>query len=231
MQVNQKHIGAQNIIYYDAIAANYDAILDNPENNSVRKKVADEFIANVKQGVVLDFGGGTGEDLNWLLTNNYKVIFCEPSLGMRNVAMEKFPNEAIRFLDDGKTDFTNWSKSLPFTEKVDAVIANFAVLNCIMDIDVFFKNLTLVTTPSVDIFLLVLDYDWKRRFSMNSFEALKWLFGNKPMPIKIESDGQQQLVYLHSVKSIQEASAEYFELRSCERLKKEHFSLIHLRRK
>jgi ubiquinone/menaquinone biosynthesis C-methylase UbiE len=229
MQFNQKHIRNQNIDYYDEIATDYDAILGiDGKTDFLRKKVSDKLASLVKTGLILDFGGGTGEDLKWLTANGYAVIFCEPSQGMRNIAIQKFP-DAI-FLENGKTDFTTWNETLPFPEKVNAVIANFAVLNCILDIELFFRNLALVTESKAEIIVLVLDFNLKKRIQIDILEAIK-SFVKKPMHVKIDFKGKRQLVYLHSVKSIQKASANGFEFKGCEQLKEQGFSLIHLTRK
>ncbi|MCF6131632.1 class I SAM-dependent methyltransferase [Flavobacterium wongokense] len=224
MKQNQEHTNQKNISYYDKIAAAYDTILKHEvKNDLVRKKVAQQFISQVKEGLVLDFGGGTGEDLKWLSANNYSVIFCEPSSGMRGIAMEKFPNSGITFLKEEQTDFTKWNQTLPFQQKVSGVIANFAVLNCIVDIELLFENMALVMAPKADLFFLVLDYGLKKRIQM--------LFEAKPMKLKIEYQGEDQQVYLHSVTAIRKASKANFEFICCERLREHGFSLIHLKRK
>ena len=65
---NYATINQQNISYYNEIAADYDAILQKDVNNTaVRLKLAAKFTTLVKSGRVLDFGGGTGQDLGWLL--------------------------------------------------------------------------------------------------------------------------------------------------------------------
>ncbi|HWY36712.1 MAG TPA: hypothetical protein VNX68_18855, partial [Nitrosopumilaceae archaeon] len=87
-------ISRQNISYYDEIAGNYDAILNNDgANKIIREMVAGRFSSLVKGGYVLDFGGGTGRDLAWLIQNNYQIIFCEPSVAMRKIAINRIKNE------------------------------------------------------------------------------------------------------------------------------------------
>src|ERR1700722_678196 len=78
----------QNISYYDEIADDYDAMLQRDASNKItREKVAEKFTLLVKNGAVLDFGGGTGSDLGWLSGGNYDILFCEPSVGMRRKAI------------------------------------------------------------------------------------------------------------------------------------------------
>ncbi len=232
MPQNQENTSQQNSRYYDRIASDYDRMLrQNTKEDFLRAKVAEKLNAVLKQGIVLDFGGGTGEDLKWLTALHYSVIFCEPSSGMRKIAMAKFPNAGIVFLENDQTDFTRWHHQLPFNEKADGVVANFAVLNCILDLDLFFKNLTLVTGPKAEIVLLVLNYNLKTKLQINFPETLQSIFGGRPMNVTTAFDGEKQLVYLHSVRSIRKVSAAYFEFRSCVNLKEEEFSLIHLTKK
>jgi ubiquinone/menaquinone biosynthesis C-methylase UbiE len=229
---NNNHIKKQNIGYYDNIAADYDSILnESAKTVFVRQEMTDKLVTFVPEGIVLDFGGGTGEDLKWLLANDYSVIFCEPSSGMREIAMGKFPDSNITFLEDNQTDFTTWNAALPFEEEVNGVIANFAVLNCISGLDQFFKNLALVMAPKAQAFLMVLDFSLKSKILTNPLKAMKSLILDDTMGIQVEFHGQQQLVYLHSVKSIQRASAGHFDFKSCEHLKAEGFLLIHLIKK
>ena len=42
-----------------------------------------------------------------------------------------------------QTDFRNWNAGFPFDQKVNAVLANFAVINCIPDIELLFEKLAL----------------------------------------------------------------------------------------
>jgi SAM-dependent methyltransferase len=235
-KMNDVGIGRQNIAYYDDIAADYDAILDQDSSNAVvRAKVADTFITLVKSGTVLDFGGGTGRDLEWLLQNKYCVAFCEPSRAMREIAMDRNKNEVpgtcIYFLDDGKTDFRSWNDSFPFEQKVNAVLANFAVINCIPDIGLFFKKLALVTKKGGTVVALILENSLMKRLRSNLRGTIKSFFSVKPVYIIIDFKGLRQVVYIHSTRSIKKAVAGHFEFMRFERLHKFGFSLIHLVRK
>ena len=56
-------------------------MMENDADKIVRAKVANKFCDIVKDGGVLDFGGGTGLDIQWLTNKNFAVFFCEPSAG------------------------------------------------------------------------------------------------------------------------------------------------------
>lgn len=229
-------INQQNISYYDEIAGDYDAILQKDETNTViRSIVAEKFITLVKGGCVLDFGGGTGQDLEWLVKHNYAIVFCEPSNGMRQIAIErsqkKFPGASIFFLDDDKTHFRNWSTAVPFAPQADAILANFAVINCIPDIELLFKNLALTINPGGIILAIILNNSITGKLRSNLKGTIRSFFTGDPVTIKIDHKGQQQLVYIHSTNAIKKASAIYFEFKQIERLHRSAFSLIHLVRK
>src|SRR2546422_9694183 len=82
-------IEKNNIVFYDSIADDYNK-LDSKEssNKIIREKVKEKFLKSVCGKIVLDFGGGTGLDLEWLRENYVQVYFCEPSEKMRAQAIQ-----------------------------------------------------------------------------------------------------------------------------------------------
>ena len=87
--------GNENILYYNAIANEYNDMVDTDADRIVREKVANKFCSIVKASVVLDFGGGTGLDLEWLASNNHTIFFCEPSAGMRGKAIDSHKDPSV----------------------------------------------------------------------------------------------------------------------------------------
>jgi SAM-dependent methyltransferase len=233
---NDIEISRQNISYYDGIAANYDTILDeNGDNQVVRHIVAGEFTTLVKGGYVLDFGGGTGRDLGWLIQHSYRISFCEPSAQMRQIAVDKrkkeFPDACISFMDDDKTDFRTWSSLFPFEQKVDAVLANFAVINCIPDIELLFEKLALVIKPGGIVLALILKNSLIKNLRTNLRATLNSFISGNPISIFIDYKGKQQQVYFHSPGAIRKAVAKKFEFIRHKKLHGIEFCLIHLMRK
>lgn len=236
MLMNGGSLNNANILYYDAIAAEYDRILNDDEKNVViREMVAKEFIKVVEGGYVLDFGGGTGRDLGWLIQQQYQIIFCEPSRAMRLKAMERrkteFPETGILFFEEAEADFRNWNHSFPFPQKIDAVLANFAVFNCIPDMDVLFDMLALAIKKGGHIVALVLDDRLTNRLRSNAKGTLKSFFSGKPVTMYINYKSHQQEVYIHSARAIRKASGKKFDLVSQNRLNGYGFRLIHLIKK
>jgi SAM-dependent methyltransferase len=225
-----------NIFYYDAIAAEYESMLNNDVKNLlIRDTVAKKFLTVVKGGHVLDLGGGTGLDIGWLIKHGYPITFCEPSQAMRQIAMEKMqkdcPDSAIFFLDDEQSDFRNWTDSFPFDEGMDAALANFAVINCIPDIGLLFEKLSLALKPGGHLIALVLDDPFLKRLLSNPRGTIRSIFSHKPVTLIVVYKNQRQKVYLYSVSTIRKASIPKFDLISQNRLKGYGFRLIHLIRK
>ena len=66
------------IEYYDNFSLKYnDTLNSNYINTKIRDEVKQYFLKNVKGKYVLDFGGGTGKDVEWLTNNGFTVYFCE----------------------------------------------------------------------------------------------------------------------------------------------------------
>ena len=233
---NKFRINEQNISYYNEIADSYDNILDQKDSNKIiRQKIAKKFCDIVEGGNVLDFGGGTGLDLEWLVNKGYSVFFCEPSSGMREKAVNYnknfLHNNSIIFLDDNRTDFTQWNKQLPFPSKVDAVLANFAVINNIADIALLFNALSLVSKPGAHFIALILDNDFKKTLRSRLYRNIRSFIFRKPFSFQIQHKENRQTVFIYTIKEIKRASAGFFDFCSHEFLYQSGFSLIHLIRK
>ncbi|HLX91657.1 MAG TPA: class I SAM-dependent methyltransferase [Puia sp.] len=207
----------QSTAYYNAIAAEYDAmLLEEPFNREIREKVASEFCSAVPGGWVLDFGGGTGLDLGWLSENHYHVIFCEPSEEMRkraiDLSVKTIPAGRVRFLEAPDTDFTQWETCHTFSQKIDAALCNFAVLNCISDINNLFNRLSVIIKPGGYLFALVLRYDfWKNIRSRPAAYLRRMVFGG-PISYMLNYKNHSQTIFLHSPRAIKKAAQAFHHL-------------------
>jgi len=231
-----KQVSSRNISYYNEIALDYDAILDKDNTNkNVRSKVIEYFTANVKPGIVLDFGGGTGKDTEWMIKKGYSIIFCEPSPAMRQIAIEKtkkeFSTTAIDFVAHEFSDFRSWQTTIPFKEKADAVLANFAVINCIPDIELLLEKMLLVLKPGGHFIMLLLDYSFTKKLRSNLRGTLLSLLTGDTVNFSINYNGRQQTVFTHSVKAIKNAMAGNYIFQHYERIPGSEFCLIHVTRK
>jgi SAM-dependent methyltransferase len=221
--------------FYNLIASEYnDQLKTDPTNEIVRAKVSRYFIDHVANGRVLDFGGGTGLDLPWLLDKNYDVIFCEPSPRMRLYAIDQVKYHRskgkILFLDEDAANIDNWEPGFPFPKPVDACIANFAVLNCIHNISESFEKLANVIKPGGHLIANVLDTRFRMLISRYLKSYLNAFFQDEMITYSRHQDAEQT-VYLHSLRKIKTVAKPYFKVTNDFPLGGYGFVLIHFRRK
>jgi SAM-dependent methyltransferase len=225
-----------NIAYYNGIAPLYDEMIDaDPGNKETREYIARAFVKSVPKGAVLDFGGGTGRDLDWLVRAGYKVVFCEPSISMREKAsrliLEKYQNKQVAMLNDANVNFLNWNREFPFETRLDGILANFAVLNCIPSIHELFAKFSLVSHAGTHVFLLVLNSSFKQRWRSNRLGTLLSFFNGQAVVSEMDFMGKTQYVYLYSLAEMKKAWQKYFLLQNIIPLKNNDFLLIHLVKK
>jgi SAM-dependent methyltransferase len=223
----------ENIKYYDKIANSYNPHLEKDDSNTlIRQKVKDKFINKVKSGCVLDFGGGTGLDLEWLTAKGYKILFCEPSVAMREHAINYnntvLHNGDIIFLAGEKTDFTKWQNETFFSQRVDAVLSNFGAINNIKDIKLLFKNLSFAIKPGGHLIAVLLDHSFKKMLRWHRKNALRALIFGTPFRMYVWHEGFKQTVFVHSTKEIKKACFPFFDLCETEFLGGFGFRLVHL---
>lgn len=231
---NDNPVIHQNISYYDEIAPVYDQIMDaDRSNEQVRKKLREKLRRLLQSGWVIDFGGGTGLDLDWLSQAGYHIIFCEPSEAMRTKAIQlnntAVMNPDIHFLDSANTDFMQWRRQAPFHRKADALIANFGVINYIPDLDALFQNLAVALKPGAHVLLVTLKLSLKKRLRWHRRNALKSLFFRIPFVMYITYHAKRQTVFVHTEKEIRKAAARHFEFRESQPVT--GFTIIHLTRR
>ena len=227
---SSKLIIQQNVSYYDEIALQYDEILDRDSSNAItREKVKAVFCKVVPPGLVLDFGGGTGKDLQWLTGNGYRVIFCEPSSNMRKKAISLNYN-GVAVLDNNASNFVTWETESPFSEKVEAILANFAVINSIPDLKLLFKNLSSAIKPGGHLLMLVLGNTFKKRWRTQRVAAILSLFTGSTIATDIRFNQHLQRVYLYTTGRIKKDALGYFHFKGYH-LKESGFILMHFIRK
>jgi hypothetical protein len=217
--------------FYDIIADDYNSQLTESDNK-VRKVVSLTFKRYVKQGNVLDFGGGTGLDLSWLLEDGYSVFFLEPSVNMRSVAKKNlFKTATPAFIEDN-TDFSKWSPAhLPFNEKVEGVLANFAVLNCIKNIDEFFRQVALLCDHNCFLIATVIDSKKEEIHDSNPIGSTLRNFFNKEEVIYNNYNGVGHKTFVYTLKQLKAASAECFNFISYTPVEASVFAVLILSKK
>jgi ubiquinone/menaquinone biosynthesis C-methylase UbiE len=218
--------------FYDAIAENYDSQMTESDAR-VRAHIANIFNSRIPCGNVLDFGGGTGLDLPWLICDKYKIYFLEPSSNMRSIAKASLPEngQGPIFVEE-MTDFHNWSKNnLPFDEKMNGILANFAVLNCVPDIDSLFEKLSFACADNCCMLATVLDTRPLRIMKIHSLKVAIKILLNKQLTTLNKYKDITQETYLHTVGKYKSAARKYFNFVSYTSIRSSHFALLILSKK
>lgn len=221
--------------FYDAVAKDYNSHMTDNDRKA-REIIHSEFGKLVKKGNVLDFGGGTGLDLPWLTSNsNYRVFFLEPSVEMREVArktMFQAHNASSLLIANDHLDFNIWQPgSLPFPEKMDGVLANFAVLNSIGNLETLFDKIALICNKDCHLFFTVINGDLAaviKKYPLTS--VARYLF-HKKLAITNNHQGVNHVTHIHSLRSLQSASAKHFNFIGYKPVRFSNFSLLILSKK
>lgn len=123
--------------FYDAVAAEYDALVDGrPDNVQLRSSFCERVAAVAGPGgAILDFGCGTGTDAAWYAARGHQVVAYDVSPGMVEVLRERCRND----VESGRITLAvggldAMERALAGGRQVAAIAANFAVLNHVRDL-------------------------------------------------------------------------------------------------
>jgi len=144
---------------FDAIAPEFDARFGvwasvAAQRRAVRAALIKEFPS---RGRILELGGGTGEDAAFLAAQGYDVVLTDPSPAMVSVArskLEPFHGRAELAAAEELEDFAarhDSTTEAPF----DGAFANFAPLNCVMDLKPVARGLARLLKPGAPAMLVL----------------------------------------------------------------------------
>jgi len=144
---------------FDSIAADFDTRFGDwrsvaAQRSAVRAALLREFPAG---GIILELGGGTGEDAAFLAQRGFKVVMTDASPAMVSCAQAKLaqwgaraeicPAEEIgRFACHSPADGVN---------AFDGAFSNFAPLNCVSDLAPVAQGLARLLKPGAVAMLVV----------------------------------------------------------------------------
>lgn len=218
--------------FYDVIADEYNGYMTTADN-AIREIVKEHFKDKVQAGNVLDFGGGTGLDLRWLTESGYTVFQLEPSEKMREEAKAlsiSFSNKP-HFIEDN-IDFHSWNNDvLPTEAKMDGIVANFAVLNCIRDIDVLLERLSLISNSGCYLFATVIDSTPKALIKHYGMPVVLRSLLNMKAIVYSNYKNTGHRTYLHTLSHYKKASNKYYNFISYTPLGYSNMSLLILSKK
>jgi SAM-dependent methyltransferase len=232
--INQPGIVATNISFYDELAPDYEKMIRRePANGDTRMAVAEIFSSTVKKGLVIDFGGGTGQDLLWLSESGYSILFYEPSAGMRKEAIRKIYAMKNREVIKIAGENLNTTISLADLPAVSAegAIANFAVLNCIDKPIAVFEAMAGRLNTNASFFILVLSKLYRRKMMPGLATKLNKLFSRRPFKIRLGNGKKSQLLFLHSEKELEHQASAWFNKAGEWLLQSGDYTLIHFLKK
>lgn len=215
--------------YYNEVAPCYNS-QQTGSDDIVREQVRKIFRSRVPTGDVLDLGGGTGLDLGWLTTGGYHVFFVEPSVNMRSLAMQmqvfREENAPLSFIEEN-TNVYEWSPDhLPFQEKMDGVLLNFAVLNSIKDPDLFFEKIRTVCKPGCFLIMTVISGRLGiilKRYGTSHF--IKHIVKGSFISYT-HYNGLIHETFIYSPRRIKKSSGSYFHFLSCTPIPFSGFDLV-----
>jgi SAM-dependent methyltransferase len=151
--------------------------LSSRRDLAVRDRFQQAVLGRVAKGAeLLDFGAGTGIDAKAYASNHHRTYVYEPSPSMR-AHLEVYCRDEI-----ANGSVIGIDADLPC--RVDAVVANFAVLNHIADHAPLFAQLHAVVKPGGFVFASLLNpyflgdakYGWWRKNLLNLFRHGSYSF-------------------------------------------------------
>jgi SAM-dependent methyltransferase len=210
-------------LFYDSIAREYDHFMTE-DDRGVRDIVYRAIEDICPSGTAVDFGGGTGLDLPYL-SKGHKVFFIEPSVEMRAVAKQRSNSlNDIHFIDNN-LQFENWNgERLPFPEKADLILMNFAVLNCISNLPLLFQQLALICHPGPFIIATILNPSPWHLLKTRPAALLKYYFTR--MKGYNNYKGISHTAYIYKRSAVRKASSPTFEVISLQPVLNSPFSLL-----
>ncbi|HZL18894.1 MAG TPA: methyltransferase domain-containing protein [Polyangia bacterium] len=145
--------------YYDRLAPDYDQQLSRPGDVWVRGAFQEFVRARLPPGArLLDFGCGTGTDAAWYAAQGYRVLAFDNSEGM--IARLRVTCAAAierHQVEPWRGPYESFGAELGAYGPIDAVAANFAVINVLPALGPWFAALARRLAPGSGLFLSALN--------------------------------------------------------------------------
>ncbi len=140
----------QNAAFHDELAPRYDAhVTNNACNILARQAFVDLATECVSPGsTLLDFGCGTGLDALQYVRKGYRILAYDNSAGMVAQLEQRCAAEiASGQIKAWSEPYPSFLARFPLTPAPSAVVADFAVLNSIQDLEPLFQTFAQYLAP------------------------------------------------------------------------------------
>lgn len=140
---------------FDAVAARYDEIftssmIGRAQRGAVWRELAKTFQSGDH---ILEIGCGTGVDACFLAERNIRVVACDPSAQMIDVAIRRIQQSGLQKLVRPLVLRAEGIATLPTGELFDGAFSNFGALNCVSDLQRVARGLAKLLKPSATAML------------------------------------------------------------------------------
>lgn len=138
---------------FDAVAAGYDETFTASKiGQAQRVAVWNELARTFGKGDrTLEIGCGTAEDACFLAELGVRVVACDSSSRMVDVAGLKIAGKGLQTLVQAKLLRAEEFASLPLGESFDGAFSNFGALNCVMDLRKLAVDLATLLKPGANV--------------------------------------------------------------------------------
>ena len=135
---------------FDAVAARYDetftsSIIGRAQRAAIWRELTKTFHAGDR---ILEIGCGTGVDACYLAERGIKVLACDPSSQMIELATRRVRQSNLQALVRTCSLRAEDIVSLPSDESFDGAFSNFGALNCVEDLRSVAQGLARLLKPN-----------------------------------------------------------------------------------
>jgi SAM-dependent methyltransferase len=204
-------------IAFDRVAGSYDEVFTHSAiGRAQRNQVWAKLLAAFPPGSrILELNCGTGEDARFLAERSRRIVACDASAAMIEVARNRLPaNTAaanLEFLQLANEDLGHF----PLRPEFDGAFSNFSGLNCVVDLHPVAANLAELVRPGGRLLLCL----WSR---ICPTEVLWYLLHGQPQKAIRRLSGKSTArigggtisVFYPTVRTVRRTFSLWFKLRS-----------------
>jgi len=204
---------------FDAVAARYDqtfttSTIGRAQRGAVWRELAKTFRSGDH---ILDIGCGTAVDACFLAERNIRVLACDPSSQMIDVATRRIQQRRVQKLVRPLVLRAEDIAALPSNELFDGAFSNFGALNCVDDLKGVARGLARLLKPGATAILCWMGpcCMWEMLWYLGQWNTDKAFRRFKPEGISARiANGAFVRVHYPSVTTLARAFAPEFRLKS-----------------